>query len=569
MQGRISPEDPLASDRFLRTFGGHHDAMSRGLVLTAGVLAALLAAGLGAARSERANQGEAAARPGTPVFVINGRGWGHGVGMSQWGANGFARRGLDYRRILAHYYRGTAIGKAPVAKVRVLLAGSKPTLTISSAAPFRVRDASGKARSVVGKQVIGPGLRVKVKGVQRRAALQPPLVFLPGAEPLELGRRYRGTIQVDRVGKRLRAINVVGLEQYLYGVVPAEVPDDWAPEVLKAQAVAARSYAIATRKLSGAFDLFPDVRSQVYRGVDEEEDSTNAAVDETAGQVLTYAGRPIIAYFHSTSGGRTASVQDVWAGSKPTPYLTGVDDPYDSISPHHVWGPIVMSAARFQRVLKVPGRLLDVRTTTNASARAESVVGVGVGGEVSAKAGDVRRELGLRSTWFRVGVLSLPQPAKPHVFGGTTRLTGIARAVEGVRFEYLAAGGWRLLTAPKPAKDGTFSVTVRPTATARYRLAVGAARTAVIRLGVAPLIRLNPVTDAMELRGSMRPAVFGAAVEIQRLSGRAWGRVGQATVAEDGTFAASMHVPPGSYRARISAPGRGLAAGMSATLVVR
>lgn len=542
--------------------------MSRGQVLIAGVLAALLAAGVGAASSRRAAQAEAAARPGAPVFVINGRGWGHGVGMSQWGAHGFARRGLDYRRILAHYYRGATIGRAPIAKVRVLLAGSKPTLTISSEAPFRVRDASGRTRTLVGTHVIGPGLRVKTKGVKKRAQLAPPLVFLPGEEPLRLGRRYRGTIQVDKVGKRLRAINLVGLEQYLYGVVPAEVPDDWAPEVLKAQAVAARSYALATRKTGGAFDLFPDVRSQVYRGVDEEEESTNAAVDETAGEVLMYAGRLVTAYFHSTSGGRTASVQDVWAGSKPIPYLTGVDDPYDSISPHHTWGPVVVPAARIQRVLKAPGRLLDVRTTTNGSARADSVIGVGTNGEASAKASDVRRELGLRSTWFRVGVLALPQPAKPHVFGGTTRLTGTARGVSGFRFEHLGPAGWRVVASPQVSKDGTFSVTVRPTATAQYRLSLGAARTGAIRLGVAPRVRLNPVADPMELRGTMRPVVVGAAVEIQRLNGRSWATVGRATVAEDGSFAAAVHVPPGSYRARIAKPGRGLVAGTSQTLVV-
>jgi stage II sporulation protein D len=542
--------------------------MSRGQVLIAGVLAALLAAGVGAASSRRAAQAEAAARPGGPVFVINGRGWGHGVGMSQWGAHGFARRGLDYRRILAHYYRGATIGRAPIAKVRVLLAGSKPTLTISSEAPFRVRDASGRTRTLVGTHVIGPGLRVKTKGVKKRAQLAPPLVFLPGEEPLRLGRRYRGTIQVDKVGKRLRAINVVGLEQYLYGVVPAEVPDDWAPEVLKAQAVAARSYALATRKTGGAFDLFPDVRSQVYRGVDEEEESTNAAVDETAGEVLIYGGRLVTAYFHSTSGGRTASVQDVWAGSKPIPYLTGVDDPYDSISPHHTWGPVVVPGARIQRVLKAPGRLLDVRTTTNGSARADSVIGVGTNGEASAKASDVRRELGLRSTWFRVGVLALPQPTKPHVFGGTTRLTGTARGVSGFRFEHLGPAGWRVVASPQVSKDGSFSVTVRPTATAQYRLSLGAARTGAIRLGVAPRVRLNPVADAMELRGTMRPVVGGAAVEIQRLNGRSWGTVGRATVAEDGSFAAAVHVPPGSYRARIAKPGRGLVAGTSQTLVV-
>ena len=231
-------------------------------------------------------------------------------------------------------------------------------------------------------------------------------MFPPRRRAAALVRRYRGTIQVDKVGQRLRAVNVVGLEQYLYGVVPAEVPDDWGPEVLKAQSVAARSYALATRKIGGAFDLFPDVRSQVYRGVDEEEESTNAAVDETAGEVLMYGARLVIAYFHSTSGGRTASVEDVWVGSKRTPYLTGVADPYDSISPHHTWGPVVMPAGRLQRLLKAPGRLLDVRTTTNASARADTVVGLGTGGEGSAaRAGDVRRELGLRSTWFRVGVL--------------------------------------------------------------------------------------------------------------------------------------------------------------------
>jgi hypothetical protein len=205
----------------------------------------------------------------------------------------------------------------------------------------------------------------------------------------------------------------------------------------------------------------------------------------------------------------------------------------------------------------------------NGSSRADTVVGVGTGGEASAKASDLRRELGLRSTWFRVGVLALPQPPKPHVFGGTTRLTGIGRGVEGFRLEHRAPTGWRAVATPKVAKDGSFAVVVRPTATADYRLALGSARTAAIRLGVAPQIRLSPVTDPMELRGAMKPGVVGAAVEIQRLNGgQAWRTVGRATVAEGGTFSATMHVPPGSYRARIAAPGRGLVEGTSQTLVV-
>jgi stage II sporulation protein D len=262
-------------------------------------------------------------------------------------------------------------------------------------------------------------------------------------------------------------------------------------------------------------------------------------------------------------------VQDVWPGSRPTPYLTGVEDPYDFISPHHTWGPVVVPGARLERLLKTPGRLVDVRTTTNPSARAESVVGVGTIGEASAKASDVRRELGLRSTWFRVGVLALPLPAKPHVFGGTTKLTGTARGVEGVRLEQLVPSGWRVFANPKTGGDGTFSVAVRPSASVRYRLSAGGARTPAVLLRVTPQIRLRPPTDPMELRGTVRPVLIGAAVEIQRQSGRTWGTVGRATVAEDGTFAAPMHVPPGSYRARVPSPGRGLAAGTSAALVVR
>jgi hypothetical protein len=230
---------------------------------------------------------------------------------------------------------------------------------------------------------------------------------------------------------------------------------------------------------------------------------------------------------------------------------------------------VVVPGTRLGRLLKAPGRLLDVRTTVNASARADAVIGVGTGGEGSAKASDVRRELGLRSTWFRVGVLSLPQPARPHVFGGATKLSGIARGVEGVRLEQLAPGGWRVVAMPRPSADGSFSVTVRPTVTTRYRLSAGGARTTPTVLGVMPQIRLRPVSDPMELRGTVKPVLVGAAVEIQRSNGRTWATVGRATVAENGTFAATMHVPPGSYRARIPSPGRGLAAGTSTTMVVR
>jgi stage II sporulation protein D len=542
-------------------------------VLTAGVICSALAAGVALAGSSPSGLREAAPagpQPGEPVFVINGRGWGHGVGMSQWGANGFAQRGMTYERILTHYYRGTNIGEAPVATVRVLLAAAKRSLTITSATPFRVRDASGKARALpAGKHVIGPGLQVKPKGAKRKVVLKAPLEFLPGAEPLELDRPYRGTIRVDVQRGRLRTINRVGLEQYLYGVVPAEVPDDWPAEVLKAQAVAARTYALATRKSEGDFDLHDDVRSQVYRGVDEEEVTTNRAVDETAGQILEYRGRIVTTYFHSTSGGRTASIADVWPGSSPVPYLVSVDDPHDSLSPHHTWGPVVVPATRLDRVLKAPGRLTDVRLTVNPSARVNLVTGVGSLGEAGVRSADVRRELGLRSTWFRIGVLQLASPPKPLAYGAAGRLTGIARGVGRPVLEQQTNAGWRTIATVRPQADGTFAATVRPIATGQYRLNTGSARTAVTRVSVAPRIALKPVIDPMELRGIVRPVLRGAAVEIQRLNGGgSWQTVGGATIDAQGEFVAALHAPPGSYRARVPAPGRGLVAGTSPTLVV-
>jgi stage II sporulation protein D len=545
--------------------------MSRALALTAGVLCGFLAAGLASATPDarKPRRNAAAPQAGEPVFVVSGRGWGHGVGMSQWGANGFARRGSTYDRILTYYYRGTTIEKAPLSKVRVLLATGKPTLTIASEAPFRVRDPQGRVRRLpAGKHVLGKGLKVKPKGAKRRVALDWPVTFLPGDEPLRLDRRYRGTIQVDLVNGRLRAINVVGLEQYLYGVVPAEVPDDWPAEVLKAQAVAARSYALATRKVGGAFDLFPDVRSQVYRGIDEEEDSTNEAVDETAGEVLMYRARIATTYFHSTSGGRTASVVDVWPDSNPVPYLVGVEDPFDSISPHHTWGPVVVPTSRMQKVLKPSGRLTDVRTTVNGSARVSVVTGVGTLGEASLRASDFRRELGLRSTWFRVGVLALPKPAKPLVFGGAAKLTGVARGVTKPQFEQLKGGVWAALTPVQPQANGSFSVTVRPTATTQYRLVAGSARTAATPVPVAPRVALVEPGDLSELRGTIRPTLAGATVQIQRLNGAVWSTVARTAVESSGTFLAQLNVTPGSYRARIPAPGRGLVAGTSSTLVV-
>jgi stage II sporulation protein D len=504
-----------------------------------------------------------------PTFAITGRGWGHGVGMSQYGALGFALRGAGYERILAHYYRGTALGLAPVRRVRVLVADGRRTLTVRSTAPFRVLDGEGKAHALAaGSHTFGPGLSLRVDIAAQAQRLPGPLVFSPGPQPLALGRTYRGQLQVSVVSGKLRAINAVGLEHYLYGVVPAEVPHSWPPEALKAQAVAARSYALSHLQ-GGAFDLYADVRSQVYLGIPHEKPATNAAVDATAGEVLLYDGEVAKTFFFSTSGGRTMSAADAWG--EAVPYLVSVPDPYDSLSPYHDWGPLPFTAARLARVLRVPGKLVDVTTTRNGSGRAEAVVATGTLGQVRVPSADVRRVLKLRSTWFDVGTLAFERrtSAAAVVFGSQATIAGVARGLPAVVLEERRAGAteWSALGSVRPAADGRFAVAIKPLVTTRYRLTSGKVAGAGLRVPVAPLVRFYPARSQTSLRGLVRPVLPGAAVEIQRDTGSGWRLAARAQVDERGDFQASVRLTPGSYRARVVS-GRGFVPGTSKPLRV-
>jgi stage II sporulation protein D len=520
-------------------------------------LLALLAAGAASGAVDRAALTK-------PTFVIQGRGWGHGVGLSQYGAYGLARKGTAYDRILAHYYPGTTLGPAPVSKVRVLLAEGRKSMTISSQSQFRVRDGDGELHILApGSYSFGPGLSIKVQKAEKAKRLPGPLLFLPGALPLTVDRPYRGQIQVASDRGKLQVINVVGLEAYLYGVVPSEVPTHWPAEALKAQAVVARSYALSSRKTGAAFDLYSDTRSQVYLGVQEEEPPTNAAVDATAGDVLLYQGQVARTYYHSTSGGRTAAIADAWPGSKPVPYLVSVPDPQDALSPHHKWGPFVFAAKKIAAAVKARGALLDVTTTPNPSGRVQTVTALTDRGQWTADGPHVRRALGLRSTWFDIGSLALARPAKPAVFGTAFGLAGVARGLGKVALEARPVGGsWRPL---KGVSGASFTTPVRPEVTTDYRLVAGVARSGVVRVPVMPHVRLVTAAAGTELRGVVRPLLPGARVEIQRLVGASWATVARTTVNEEGKFVVAALLETGSYRARVS-PGRGLVPGTSAVI---
>src|SRR3954451_10281606 len=413
-----------------------------------------------------------------PTFFISGHGWGHGLGMSQYGAYGYAQHGWTYDRIVKQYYTGTTIGQAPVSRVRVLLVDSAKQVTIASKLPLQVVDATGYKHALdAGSYAVGAGFKYKdpTNPQAKPAALPYPLEFRPGATALALnGRGYRGSLRVLKLGPaKVRIVNVVDLDLYLRGVVPSEMPKSWALEALKAQPVAARSYALSHLHAGGGFDLYPDTRDQVYLGIPHEAPSTTAAVNATAGQVALYKGKVASTYFFSTSGGRTASSQDLYPAAPPIPYLVSVEDKYDSISPYHNWGPFRMTPAKLARAMKVPGRLLAVRTIGSPSGRVRSVVATGSGGDVTMDGAKVRTTFGLRSTWFSVGVLALGAPAGPVAFGTAVQLPGTARGVGQGELQQPAPGGSWQTVARLPPRGGVVAAKIRPTETSRFRLAVG------------------------------------------------------------------------------------------------
>ena len=421
---------------------------------------------------------------GITTFVIKGHGWGHALGMGQWGALGMARKGFGYDRILTYYYRGTQLGQAPATSLRILLAEQKK-VTVSSTAGFKVQDAARAVTDLpAGAYSIGPGFILRVDPAQPPLALQAPVTFIPGKAALALGAaRYRGRLQIQLVGKKLQAVNVVGLDAYVRGVVTREMPKDWPLAALEAQAVAARTYALAVRQMGAV--IYADTRSQVYGGLDAETPGGIEAVKQTKGQVVLYGGKVATTYYFSSSGGRTAGYSELFPDRPPIPYLTAVADPYDTVSPYHNWGPVLFTAAELSKRLHVPG--VTELVPDRSGSRARQVLVTGTAGDAALPPSSVRSALGLRSTWFSTGRLSLARPVRSVASGSPVTLTGtIARIKEPVTLEQRPAGAaWEPGPAVKPAADGTFSIQVIPAVPTQYRLVVGKVRTKALRVNVA------------------------------------------------------------------------------------
>ena len=500
--------------------------------------------------------------PASSVLVFTGHGWGHGLGLSQWGAYGYARHGWTYDRILAHYYTGTTLGTATVSSLRVLVAQVKKT-TLTSATPVTVTDATGaKARLDAGVELsLGPKLALAA-----HPGLQPPLTFAARL-PMSLdGKPYRGKLVVSTDGKLVSVVNVVGLEAYVKGVVASEMPSTWAPEALKAQAVAARSYALANLRKKQPFDLYGDTRDQVYGGVVAESPAASAAVDATRGEVVLYGGTVADTLFFSTSGGRTGSALE--STGKAVPYLVPVADPYDTSSPYHDWGPVLYDGAKVAKALKLASPIADLVATAGASDRVKSLL-VTSDDETQAtfSGNQVRSALGLRSTWFTPALLRLLPVAKTMAYGGAVSLTGAVRGVDSLSLETKAADAtaWTAAGGIVPGPDGRFAAIVKPAVSTQYRLAWGDVRAGLAKVSVST--RVDAALSTAGISGRIRPAVANAAVQLQQQTGTAWSTVSSTVTDQTGDWSFGGAPTTGSYRVR-SAPGHGLVPGVSVTVVV-
>jgi stage II sporulation protein D len=392
--------------------------------------------------------------------------------MSQWGALGQAKAGRDYRAILGHYYRGTQIGSAPasiIERVRVLVGDGLANVTVTNA--LAVFDANGKRYVLpVGPVTIGPKLQLPVGKDGKKLALPGPVTLraTPGAF-LTVGEKgYRGDLRVAKVGAKVQLVNVVGLEAYLLGVVPGEMPKDWPLEALKAQAVAARTYAVAHLVKAKGFDLYSDWRSQVYYGVASEGSGPTRAVTETQGEIVTFDGAPAQTFYFSSSGGRTISSLDAFGTD--VPYLQSVDDRWDSVSPNFRWPTRLFTGSQLAKQFGIAGPVTDVASVPGTPGRPAVIRLSTPSGATDVRLSDVRARLGLKSTGFRLGIMRLdgPTATAPR---GKVRLTGVARNVAGAVLERRGSGGaWVAVRPLAPEDDGTFAVALKLDATTVFRL---------------------------------------------------------------------------------------------------
>ena len=329
------------------------------------------------------------------TVTLYGRGFGHGVGMSQYGARGRALAGETAAQILAAYFEGSKPATTdPTQIVRVLLLAGYPAV---STAPLSIHGRGGPwtIDGVAGTFPAGGSVRawrttmkvdgaatttwrIKVLAADGRTQLHAgkvttALIVRPAASATRLqldakpasSDTYRGSFKVVLGASSARVVDRLGLDSYLRGVVPVEMPASWPIEALRAQAVAARSDAL--RRLhpgTGTYDVYDDTRSQVYRGAEAEKAKTNRIIDDAPGAILKSGKQVVNAFFHSSGGGATENNEYAFVGtsgavtSSPVKYLRGIADraangtAFDAAAPYYHWSTTSLTRAQLSAVFR-------------------------------------------------------------------------------------------------------------------------------------------------------------------------------------------------------------------------
>ncbi|QDQ96365.1 SpoIID/LytB domain-containing protein [Tomitella fengzijianii] len=340
------------------------------------------------------------------VFTLRGHGHGHGRGMGQWGAYGYAKdHGWSAEQIINHYYGGTALQRVDTGGVSVRLMGlDGKDLSVTSDGPMTVDGHEVPAGAAVTLRPTPGGADVTVTQGCGGApgdsfAVGDPRVTPAGGGMLQVcgGNTYRGDLGVALDGGAPRSVNYVGMEDYLRGVLPEEISAGWADkgagEALRAQAIAARSYAAAEDRY-GYAQTCDTQACQVYGGTAEEDPRTDAAVADTAGMVVTRGGQPVATEFSASTGGWTAG------GDFPA-----VEDVGDAASPVHDWTETVTGQQVSDAFGVGPLKEMTVTARNGLGADGGRVVSmrvVGADKTVEVSGPEVRTGLGLKSDWFTI-----------------------------------------------------------------------------------------------------------------------------------------------------------------------
>jgi stage II sporulation protein D len=398
-------------------------ALRRAAVAALGV-AALTAGVIGTAVQAHA---DTAVSPKSSAITIVGAGWGHGKGMSQYGAYGAATKGLDYSEIIDFYYPGTKLEALPGGNsLRVWITGDtdnglhfRPVAgqTIADSAgtsltlPFSSKytkwriSRSGKNRVLFYRNTSGKYVKYATKLTPTRVwyVQNPKTGTVKLAMPNGETRTYRGKLALRVSGSSAKTVNYVPMESYLRGVVPAEMPASWSAEALKAQSVAARTYAAKLRSTvsSGAiYDLCDTSSCQVYKGMAAEYSTSDKAIVATANKVVEYKSQLALTMFSSSNGGWSAS------GGADYPYLAAKKDPYDGVKRDQTWS-VTLSSSRIEKAYSSVGTLKSVQITDRDGdgtygGRVGKVKITGSKGSVTVTGGSFKSTFGLKERLFKL-----------------------------------------------------------------------------------------------------------------------------------------------------------------------